>query len=118
MPWNNNGPGPWGNPGGNQGGNQGGGGSSGGGGDDGKPPHGPWGSPGGSGGGEEPGGKRGGRRPGPFGPNGPLPDLDSLIQQAQAFVRGILPGGRGMGFSGLSILLAVVGALWTAGGFY
>jgi membrane protease subunit HflK len=117
MPWNNNGPGPWGNPGGNQGGNQGGGGSSGGGDGDGKPPHGPWGSPGGSGGGEEPGGNRGGRRP-PFGPNGPLPDLDSLIQQAQAFVRGMLPGGRGMGFGGLTILAAVVVALWFASGFY
>src|SRR4051794_27045474 len=86
MPWNNNGPGPWGNPGGHQGGGQSGGGGQGGGskggdGDGQPPPHGPWG-----GGGDEPGGNRGGgggggRRGGPFGggpfgPNGPMPDLD------------------------------------------
>jgi len=116
MSWNNSGQGPWGNPGGNQGGGgqggggQGGGGQGGGGGDDGKPPNGPWGGGGGSGG--------GGRRGGPFGPNGPLPDIDALIRQAQAWVRGFLPGGRGMGFGGLTILVAVVVALWFASGFY
>jgi membrane protease subunit HflK len=114
MSWNNNGPGPWGSPGGNQGGGSSGG--SGGGDGDGKPPpNGPWG--GGSGG--EPGGNRGGgRRGGPFGPNGPLPDLDRLIQQAQAFVRNLLPGGRGVGFGGLTILIAVVLLLWVSSGFY
>ncbi len=130
MPWNNNGPGPWGNPGGNQGGGQSGGsgqggGSNGGGqgGDgDGPPPHGPWGG-GDSGGNRGGGGGGGGRRGGPFGggpfgPNGPIPDLDGLIQQAQAFIRNILPGGRGMGFGGLTILLAVIVALWFASGFY
>ena len=140
MPWNNNGPSPWGNPGGNQGGGasggggqggggsggggqggggQGGGGSGGGGGDgDGQPPHAPWG-----GGGDDPGGNRGGRRGGPFGggpfgPNGPIPDIEGLIRQAQAFVRNLLPGGRGVGAGGLTILVAVVVALWFASGFY
>ena len=122
MPWNNNGPGPWGSPGGNQGGGSSGGGGSGGGGHDGgddgqPPPKGPW----GGGGGGEPGGNRGGRRGppggGPFGPNGPFPDIDSLIQQAQAFIRNILPGGRGMGFGGVIILAAVVFLLWSASGF-
>jgi membrane protease subunit HflK len=126
MPWNNNGPGPWGNPGGGQGGGgQGGGGQSGGqgggGNGEGPPPHGPWGT-----GGDEPGGNRGGRRGGgggpfgggPFGPNGPLPDLEALIRQLQAYIRDILPGGRGMGFGGVTILFAVVVALWFASGFY
>ncbi len=56
MPWNNNGPSPWGNQGG--GGSGGGQGSGGGGGDGdgGQPPHGPWG-----GGGDGSGGDRGGR---------------------------------------------------------
>jgi modulator of FtsH protease HflK len=125
MPWNNNGSGPWGSPGGNQGGGSSGGGGSGGGGqgggDDGQPPpKGPW---GGGGGGGDPGGNRGGRRGGPpgggpFGPNGPFPDIDALIQQAQAFIRNILPGGRGMGFGGVIILAAVVFVLWCASGFY
>jgi modulator of FtsH protease HflK len=109
MSWNNSGQGPWGNP----GGNQGGGGQGGGGDGDGKPPNGPWGGGGGDG-----GNRGGGRRGGPFGPNGPLPDIDALIRQAQAWVRGFLPGGRGMGFGGLIILAAVVVALWSASGFY
>jgi membrane protease subunit HflK len=121
MPWNNNGPSPWGNPGGNQGGGPSGGQGGGQGGDGQPPPKGPW------GGGDEPGGgnRGGGRRGGPFGggggpfgPNGPLPDIDSLIQQAQAFIRNLLPGGRGMGVGGLTILVAVVVALWFASGFY
>jgi membrane protease subunit HflK len=115
MPWNNNGPSPWGNSGGNQGGGGTGGGNQGGGGggDDGdgqQPPHGPWGS-----GGGEPGG---GRRGGPFGPNSPFPDIEGLIRQAQAFIRNLLPGGQGVGFGGLTILVAVVVALWFASGFY
>jgi modulator of FtsH protease HflK len=127
MPWNNNGPGPWGNPGGNQGGGGSGapGGGSGGGNNGGQPPpKGPWGGGGGDDERPEPGGNRGGRRPGgpfgngPFGPNGPLPDIDSLIQQAQAFIRNLLPGGRGMGFGGLAILAVAVVALWLASGFY
>ncbi len=138
MPWNNNGPSPWGNPGGNQGGgNQGGGASGGGGGSggggsggsgqgggqggggdgDGPPPHGPWGGGGGDSGGG--GGRRGGPfGGGPFGPNGPVPDIEGLIRQAQAFVRNLLPGGRGVGAGGLTILVAVVVALWFASGFY
>ncbi len=129
MSWNNSGPGPWGNPGGNQGGGSQGGGSSGGGQGGGsgnggggggeEPPNGPWGGePGGNRGGGG-GGRRGGPFPGgPFGPNGPFPDFEHLIQQAQAFIRNLLPGGRGMGFGGLTILIAVVVALWIASGFY
>ena len=117
MPWNNNGPSPWGNPGGGASG--GGGQGSGGGGGDGDgqgPPHGPWGT---GGGGDGSGGRRGGPGGGgPFGPNGPFPDIDGLIRQAQAFVRNLLPGGRGVGFGGLLILIAVVVALWFASGFY
>jgi membrane protease subunit HflK len=115
MPWNNNGPSPWGNPGG---GASGGGHGSGGGGGDGDgqgPPHGPWGSGNDGSGGRRGGGPGGG---GPFGPNGPLPDIDSLIRQAQAFVRNLLPGGRGVGFGSLSIMIMVVVALWFASGFY
>jgi membrane protease subunit HflK len=139
MPWNNGGPGPWGNP-------------SGSGGDgDKKPTQGPWGNPGGNKGGSDgerpdpdrgPGGPRrpggpfgGGGGPfggggGPFGSGGP-PDLDRLIAQAQAFIRGILGGGGGPGsgrgprsissFSngrGLILLLAGVVALWVFSGFY
>jgi membrane protease subunit HflK len=127
MPWNNNGPSPWGGSGGNQGGGNQGGGPSGGGGSgggggqgggngEGEPPHGPWGGGGGGGG---PGGRRGGPfGGGPFGPNGPFPDLEGLIRQMQAFIRGMLPGGRGMGFGGVTILIAVVVALWFASGFY
>jgi len=124
MPWNNNGPNPWGGSGSNQGGGASGGGGHGSGGGDGngqQPPHGPW----GGGGGDEGGGNRGGggRRGGPFGggpfgPNGPFPDIEALIRQAQAFVRNLLPGGRGVGFGGLSMLIAVVLALWLASGFY
>jgi membrane protease subunit HflK len=136
MPWNNGGPGPWGNP-------------SGSGGDgDKKPTQGPWGNPGGNkGSGGNEGGDdpaRGPRRPGgpfgggggpfgggggPFGSGGP-PDLDRLIAQAQAFIRGIVGGGgsgpgRGgrtlSGFSngrGLILLLAGVVVLWVFSGFY
>jgi len=114
MPWNNNGPSPWGNPGGGASGGGGQGSGGGGGDDDGQgPPHGPWGTGDGSGG--RRGGPSGG---GPFGPNGPIPDIDGLIRQAQAFVRNLLPGGRGVGFGGLTILVAVVVALWVASGFY
>ena len=118
MPWNNNGPSPWGNPGGGASGG-GGQGSGGGGGDGGRRTDRHMGpgvvatvraAPGGPGGGG-PGG-------GPFGPNGPFPDIDGLIRQAQAFVRNLLPGGRGVGFGGLTILIAVVVALWVASGFY
>ena len=123
MPWNNNGPSPWGNPGGGAsgGGGQGSGGGGGDGGDGQGPPHGPWGTGGGH---DGPGGRRGGPGGGgpggggPFGPNGPFPDIDGLIRQAQAFVRNLLPGGSGVGFGGLTILIAVVVALWFASGFY
>jgi modulator of FtsH protease HflK len=119
MPWNNNGPSPWGNPGGGASGG-GGQGSGGGGGDGEGPPHGPTHGPWGDGSGGRRGGPGGGGPGGggPFGPNGPLPDIDGLIRQAQAFIRNLLPGGRGVGFGSLTILVAVVVALWFASGFY
>jgi membrane protease subunit HflK len=135
MPWNNGGPGPWGNP-------------PGGGDGDKKPSQGPWGNPGGnkgSGGNEGgPDPDRGPRRPGgpfgggggggpfgggPFGSGGP-PDLDRLIAQAQAYIRGLVGGGgsgsgRGTGPAGgftgsrgLMLLLLGVVVLWVGSGFY
>jgi modulator of FtsH protease HflK len=120
MPWNNGGPGPWGNPSGSSGGD-----------DDKKPTQGPWGnggnkganndqdrgggrsagdgkssgpSSGGSGGpppgGRRPGGPFGsgggpfGGGGGPFGGGNP-PDLDRLIAQAQGYIRGLMGGGSG-----------------------
>jgi membrane protease subunit HflK len=117
MPWNNGGPSPWGNPGNPSGGSGSGGGSNGGQ----PPPNGPWG-----GGGNEPPG--GGRRPGgPFGSGGPIPDLDQLIAQAQAFVRRLMRrgpsggGGGGSWFAGgrsLSLLGAAVLIIWFFTGVY
>jgi membrane protease subunit HflK len=130
MPWNNGGPGPWGNP---PGGN-----------DDKKPTQGPWGNKGANNGGPNPGGgerpdpDREPRRPsggggGPFG-NGPFgggnpPDLDKLIAQAQGYIRGLMGGGSGRrsggspfgGFGngrGLIFLLLLVVVVWIGGGFY
>src|SRR5450432_1703161 len=126
MPWNNGGPGPWGNSSGSSGG-----------GDDKKPTQGPWGNPNGNKGndGERPDPDRGPRRPGgpfgggggpfgggPFG-GGNAPDLDRLIAQIQAYIRGILGGGSGRGKGGpsfggfansrgLVIFLLVIVALW------
>jgi modulator of FtsH protease HflK len=113
MPWNTGGPGPWGSSGGSSGGGTGGsgGGSSGGGngsGNSGRPgggPSGPWGS---------------GGRPG----GGQLPDLDQLIAQLQAFIRGIIGrtsgprGPRTTGGRGLALLGLAVVAFWLASGFY
>jgi membrane protease subunit HflK len=134
MPWNNGGPGPWGNPSGSSGGDG-----------DKKPTQGPWGNPGGNkgtngnDGGEQP--DRGPRRPGgpfgggggpfgggPFGGGNP-PDLDRLIAQAQAYIRGLFGGGgsgRGSGGGlggfannrGLVLLLAAVIVIWAGSGFY
>jgi membrane protease subunit HflK len=142
MPWNNGGPGPWGNP-------------SGSGGDgDKKPTQGPWGNKGANDGGDQgrsnddkpsPGPGSGGPRPGgqrpggpfgggggPFG-NGPFgggnaPDLDRLIAQAQGYIRGMMGGGSGGrsggsfgGFTngrGLLFLLLLVVVVWFGTGFY
>lgn len=112
MPWNNGGPSPWGNP----GGSQGGGGNR-------PPPGGPWG--GGGGGNEEP---PGGRRPGgpfgggPFGGGGgqgggPMPDLEGVIAQLQAFARRISGGGLGGG-RGIAVLVLVLLAFWGGSAFY
>jgi membrane protease subunit HflK len=114
MSWNNSGQNPWGNPGGNQGGGSGGNGQGG----DREPPNDPWGSGGGPGGGRGGRGGGGGGGGGPFGPGGPLPDLDRLIRQAQAFIRGLLPGGRGFGLGGVMIVVAAVIGLWLVSGFY
>lgn len=133
MPWNNGGPGPWGNPSGSSGGD-----------DDKKPTQGPWGNKGTnkgddkgsdrpSGGGPRPGGPFGGGG-GPFG-NGPFgggtpPDLDKLIAQAQGYIRNIIGGGgsgggkRGSPFGsfansrGLILLLLAVIVIWIGSGFY
>ncbi len=134
MPWNNGGPGPWGNP---SGGN-----------DDKKPTQGPWGNKApnpGNGerpdldrgaprpGGDGPSGGGGGGGGGPFG-NGPFgggnpPDLDKLIAQAQGYIRGLMGGGGGGrpggspfgGFGngrGLIFLLLLVVVVWVGSGFY
>ena len=127
MAWNNNGPNPWGSSGGSSG-------NSGGGSGDGKQTGGPWGPSGNQGGGNQGGGRGpGGRGPVP-------PDLDQLIARAQAFIRGLLPGGLGsggqgpggrptlpggfrpggfaMGGRGLALLGSAVVALWLASGLY
>ena len=141
MSWNNGGPGPWGKPPGSSGGGDG----------DKKPTPGPWGNkgsgderpdldrgarrPSGDGpnsGGQRPGGPFGGGGGpfgnGPFGGGGP-PDLDRLINQAQAYIRGIVGGGSGGGrggglFGGFSsqrgmiLLLLAILVLWVGSGFY
>ena len=144
MPWNNGGPGPWGNPSGSSGGN-----------DDKKPTQGPWGSPGTNpganknGGADRPEPDKDARRPGgpfsggggggpfgggggPFG-GGSQPDIDRLIAQAQAYIRNLLGGGSGGGKGGgkpggpfggfansrgLILLLLGVIVLWVGSGFY
>jgi modulator of FtsH protease HflK len=144
MPWNNGGPGPWGNSSGSSGG-----------GDDKKPTQGPWGNPGGNQGGNKgndgengrPDPDHGPRRPGgpfgggggggggpfgggggPFGGGGP-PDLDRLIAQLQGYIRGFMGGGSGRGKGGgsfggfansrgLIIFLLAIVALWVGSGFY
>jgi len=143
MPWNNGGPGPWGNSSGD---------------DDKKPTQGPWGNKGGTGGGDRPeqgrpsgdgkpgDGKPGGGGPRPGGPfgggggpfgggggpfgGGNAPDLDRLIAQAQAYIRGLMGGGgsggrpggspfgsfgSGRGLIFLALLIVVV---WVGSGFY
>jgi membrane protease subunit HflK len=130
MPWNNGGPGPWGNPSGSSGGD-----------DDKKPTPGPWGNIGGNkgkknGGGDDRQEERGPRGPGgPFG-NGPFgggtpPDLDRLIAQAQNYIRSLLGGsfggggGKGGGWlggfvsgRGLTLLLLAIVVLWVGSGIY
>ncbi|MGD0107806.1 MAG: FtsH protease activity modulator HflK [Rhodopila sp.] len=133
MPWNNGGPGPWGNPSGSSGGDG-----------DKKPTPGPWGNKGNNGGDQgRPGGDGkpgGGPRPGgpfgggggpfgggPFGSGG-APDLDRLIAQAQAYIRGLMGGGSGGRSSGplsafangrgLIFLLLLVVVVWFGSGFY
>jgi membrane protease subunit HflK len=143
MPWNNGGPGPWGSSGGD---------------DDKKPTQGPWGNKGANNDGDRPDpdrgparpggeGKPGGPRPGGNGPGGPFgggggpfgggggpfgggnaPDLDKLIAQAQAYIRGMMGGGRSGGrpggfgsFSngrGLVLLLLLIVVVWVGSGFY
>ncbi len=146
MPWNNGGPGPWGNPSGSSaetttrsrpkapgatpGREQGGGGN------DGRtdpiPVRGvPAAAALGGGAGRPVRRRRRRRRPfggGPFG-GGNAPDLDRLIAQAQAYIRGLMGGGSGRGRGGgsfggfansrgLILLLLAVVALWVGSGFY
>ena len=54
-----------------------------------------------------------------------MPDLDQIIAQVQAFVRGLLPGGGGFGGGGwfgggrsLTLLAVVIVGGWIASGFY
>ena len=95
MSWNNGGPNPWGTP--------GGGGSNGG---DKPPPGGPW---GGGPNDERPGPRRPG---GPFGGGGgPIPDLDRMIAQVQAYIRRLLGGG-----SGVLVLVGLLALGWVEGG--
>jgi membrane protease subunit HflK len=47
-----------------------------------------------------------------------MPDIDALIRQAQAFIRSLLPGGRGLGFGSLWVVLLLVVMLWVATGLY
>ena len=65
----------------------------------------------------------------PFGGQGPIPELDRLIAQAQAYVRRMFPGGGGRsprgptgGFfgsgRGIAFLGLAVVALWLASGIY
>jgi modulator of FtsH protease HflK len=137
MPWNNGGPGPWGNPSGSSGGDG-----------DKKPTQGPWGNkgaerpdadrgPGRASGDGKPNGPRsggpfgGGGGPfggggGPFG-GGNTPDLDRLIGQAQGYIRGLMGGGGRSGGGpfggfgngrGLIFLLLLVVVVWVGSGFY
>jgi membrane protease subunit HflK len=136
MPWNNGGPGPWGNPPGSSGGDN-----------NKKPTQGPWGNKGANDGGSErpsgdgkPGGPRpggpfgGGGGGGPFG-GGNMPELDKLIAQAQTYIRNLLGGGGGGGGGGrsagsggglggfangrgLMFLLLLVIVVWAGSGFY
>ncbi|HEX3349848.1 MAG TPA: FtsH protease activity modulator HflK [Acetobacteraceae bacterium] len=86
----------------------------------------PWGDLGGGGSGRNngprnsgPGGGWGGG--GPRGPNGVPPDLDELIARIQAFLRGLLPGGRGRGMGGgrgLVLIIAALIVIWLGTGFY
>ena len=130
MPWNNGGPGPWGNPSGSSGGDG-----------DKKPTQGPWGNKDANGNGGRPEPDRIPKRPGgPFGPfgggggGGNPPDLDKLVAQAQGYLRGLLGGGSGSGRGGstgdgglfggfvngrgLVLLALAVVAIWAGSGFY
>ena len=130
MPWNNGGPGPWGNPSGSSGGDG-----------DKKPTQGPWGNKDANGNGGRPEPDRIPKRPGgPFGPfgggggGGNPPDLDKLVAQAQGYLRGLLGGGSGSGRGGstgdgglfggfvngrgLVLLVLAVVAIWAGSGFY
>ncbi len=88
---------PWENKGSGGGGPWGGGPSGGGGGDDG----GPWNRGGGGGG--------GGPRP---------PDLEDFIRKGQDRFKGFFPGGGMPGGRGFVIILAILGLIWLASGFY
>ncbi len=143
MPWNNGGSNPWGNSGsGSSGGSNPGprptGGSGGNGSDNGSgqessgggvppggpppggpPPGGPW--------GQGPSGRRpnnpfGGGGGGGGGPGGPVPDLDAMIAQLQAFIRGFLPTGGGggnlLGGRGAIVVIVLLIGAWISSGFY
>lgn len=90
MSWNNGGNSPWGNPRPPGAGGQGGG---------------PWGGP--------PSGPPGGGNRG----QGPGPDVEEMIRNAQAAVRRFLPRGGGGG-KGLALAAVLLVGVWAASGFY
>lgn len=124
MPWNNGGSGPWGEPGpsgdGKGSGDKGSGGGK-------RPIQGPWGQGGGHDDGSRGQGPRGPFGEGPFG-GGPGSDLDRLIAQAQAFIRGLIGGGGRRGgpgqpgkmpsSRGMTLILLGILLLWIGSGFY
>jgi membrane protease subunit HflK len=84
-----------------------------------------------------PGGGPFGSGGGPFGSGGPSPDLDRLIEQVQASLRGLLGGGggrgrppnggsggpgspfaRATGGRGLTLILLGIVVIWLGSGFY
>ncbi|WP_193182076.1 FtsH protease activity modulator HflK [Nisaea sediminum] len=83
---------------------------------------GPWGGGGGNGSGGGGGGKSpwGGRGPGGFGGGGggqQPPDIDEVIRQGQARLRGMLPKGLG-GPTGITLVVVGLLALWLFSGLY
>ncbi len=88
------------------------------------PTPGPWDPPGGrpSGSGNRGSGNRGPGNRGPWGGGpGQIPDLDQVLARAQAWLRGMLPGGRRPGASGgrfVALIVLLLVAVWLATGFY
>jgi len=78
---------------------------------------GPWGGGGGSGGGGGQGPWGGGSGGGGGGGMQP-PDVEEALRRAQEKVRGMMPGGGGLGGKGIALILIAVVAIWLGSGFY